>query len=53
MINREYALKQMIMFWSSQLIEAVQNGDMGSALDIHQNTLPKCFDLYKQEVNND
>jgi len=53
MINREYALKQMILFWSSKLTEAVQNDDMASALDIYQNTLSKCFDLYKQEVNND
>ena len=50
--NEEYAIKQMIRIWSSRLTEAVEEGDMVTALDIHQNTLPKCFKLYKEYLGN-
>ncbi len=50
--NKEHSIKQMIMHWSKRLVEAIQEDDMNAAYDISRNTLPKCWDLYKQEVGN-
>jgi len=51
-LNKEHSIRQMIVIWSSRLQEAVEEGDMGTAYDIMHNTLPKCFDLYKQHLGN-
>ena len=51
-LNKEHSIRQMIVIWSSRLQEAVKEGDMGTAYDIQYNTLPKCFDLYKQHLGN-
>jgi hypothetical protein len=48
--NKEHSIKQMILHWSSRLVEAIQADDMPAAYDISRNTLPKCWDLYKQEL---
>ena len=50
--NKEHSIRQMIFIWSSRLQEAVEEGDMATAYDIHYNTLPKCFDLYKEYIGN-
>jgi len=49
---KEYSLRQMIIFWSKRLIEAIEENDMPAAYDIQTNTLPKCWSLYKQEIGN-
>ena len=48
--NKEHSIKQMIMLWSKRLVEAIQEDDMNAAYDISRKTLPKCWDLYKQEL---
>lgn len=50
--NKEHSIRQMIAIWASRLQEAVEEGDMGTAFDIQYNTLPKCFDLYKEYLGN-
>lgn len=52
MMDKEYTLKQMIIFWSKRQIEAIQENDMAAAYDIQTNTLPKCWSLYKEELGN-
>lgn len=52
MVDKEYTLKQMIIFWSQRLIESVEEGHMPLAYDIQTNTLPKCWSLYKEEIGN-
>ena len=49
---KEYSLRQMIIFWSKRLIEAIEENDMAAAYDIQTNTLPKCWSLYKEEIGN-
>ena len=36
---KEYSLRQMIIFWSKRLIEAIEENDMAAAYDIQTNTL--------------
>jgi|SaaInl1SG_22_DNA_1037389.scaffolds.fasta_scaffold67945_2 hypothetical protein len=50
--NEEYSIKQMIIFWSKALADAVERGNMAEAFDIQYTTLPKCFDLYKEYLGN-
>ena len=52
MMDEEYTLKQMIIFWSKRQIEAIQEDDMAAAYDIQTNTLPKCWSLYKEAIGN-
>jgi len=48
--DKEYTLRSMILYWSQQLVQAVQDNDMAHAQDITSNTLPKCWTQYKEEV---
>jgi|TARA_B000000557_G_C20520546_1_gene336149 hypothetical protein len=50
MMDREYTLKHMIIFWSKRLIEAIEEDDMAAAYDIQTNTLPKTWKLYKEHI---
>lgn len=50
--DEEYTLRSMILHWSTKLVEAVQDNDMATALDISSNTLPKCWKQYKEHVGD-
>jgi len=47
---RTHSYKQMIKFWASRIIDAVDENDMDTAFDISDKTLPKCWNLYEEEM---
>ncbi len=48
--NRVHSHKQTIRFWASRIIDAVDENDMDTAFDILDKTLPKCWNLYQEEL---